>query len=240
MSQLKIDTVTRSTRGCISDERSRTKSAASEMPLQVDCGRSSKAAVGLGSLLTPPDSPGARTTSISSHLLQQLRAKSTTTVLVGNHECPVEPVSWELFKIYVDAEDLDPLGRSVETQAKYEIHKTKMMGEYGTMANYLKAHVLADFIAEKGMPGFDADSAIGVADFTFRINDFPYHIGDGVEHWVLWCLKRLQPGFAAPEAAVRAITQKFGENVECRYFVNPVNKQSVPQLSHAHVFVRKL
>ncbi|KAJ1722836.1 hypothetical protein LPJ53_002805 [Coemansia erecta] len=171
------------------------------------------------SLLTPPESPKLQT-----------KAK----ILVGDHECVTSPVPWALFKQYVDAETLDPLGRSPATQTSYDAHKQRVKAEFGTMAEYLTKHALADFLAQPTDP-----AVLAACDFTFRRNDFPYSIGDGVEHWVLWCRKRLQPGFVAPDEAVGVIESRFGTEVEWRYFVNPVAKQSVPQLSHAHVFVHR-
>ncbi|KAI8326361.1 hypothetical protein GQ54DRAFT_239868, partial [Martensiomyces pterosporus] len=149
-----------------------------------------------------------------------------------------EPVSWIKFKQLVDARNLEPLGRSLETQAVYERHMAEMKRQYGSVANYLTTHALGDFIATTKEQGFDPTSPIATDDFLFRANDFPYYLGDGVQHWVLWCRKRLTPGFDAPPAAIEAIRGRFGQGVEWRYFVNPVAKQSVPQLSHAHVFVK--
>ncbi|KAJ1850698.1 hypothetical protein LPJ73_003328 [Coemansia sp. RSA 2703] len=182
------------------------------------------------SLLTPPDSPKLHTKAKQLPKTTHWPAK----IRVGDHECVSSPVPWSLFKQYVDAHTLDPLGRSPATQTAYEAHKKRVTAEFGTMAEYLTKHALADFLAQPTDP-----EVLGPQDFTFRRNDFPYSIGDGVEHWVLWCRKRLQPGFAPPEEAVRVIEERFGKEVEWRYFVNPVAKQSVPQLSHAHVFVQQ-
>ncbi|KAJ2787609.1 hypothetical protein GGI15_000571 [Coemansia interrupta] len=182
------------------------------------------------SLLTPPESPKLQTKAQQS--LQSSHRPGR--IFVGDHECVTEPVPWTMFKQYIDAKTLDPLGRSPATQTAYEAHKQRVKSEFGTMAEYLTKHSLRDFLAQPTDP-----EVLAAGDFTFRRNDFPYSIGDGVEHWVLWCRKRLQPGFVAPDEAVRAIEERFGTEVEWRYFVNPVAKQSVPQLSHAHVFVHR-
>ncbi|KAJ2756399.1 hypothetical protein H4R27_000631 [Coemansia aciculifera] len=190
-------------------------------------------------LLTPPDSPLALKA-------QQLKNKASEVVAVASEDEPKggrewirHPVSWSQFKCYVDAQNLEPLGRSLETHTTYETVMEANRKEYGSVAKYLTTHVLPDFIASTTATGFDPHSALVAEDFELHVNDFPYYLGDGVEHWVLWCRKRLSPGFAAPAAAVQAIHAKFGANIEWRYFVNPVAKQSVPQLSHAHVFVKR-
>ncbi|KAJ2818491.1 hypothetical protein GGI24_005082 [Coemansia furcata] len=188
-------------------------------------------------LLTPPDSPLALKA-------QQLKDKASEAAASedshkGGREWIRHPVSWPQFKQYVDAQNLEPLGRSLETHTTYEIAMAAKRKEYGSVAKYLTTHVLPEFIASTTALGFDPHSALASDDFHLLVNDFPYYLGDGVEHWVLWCRKRLSPGFAAPAAAIEAIRVKFGSGVEWRYFVNPVAKQSVPQLSHAHVFVKR-
>ncbi|KAJ2894548.1 hypothetical protein IWW38_002541 [Coemansia aciculifera] len=175
-----------------------------------------------GGLLTPPDSP--------------LALKASDGDGGGGREWIRHPVSWRQFKCYVDAQNLEPLGRSLETHTEYEAVMAARRKEYGSVAKYLTIHVLPGFIA--AAPSHCHDS-LAVEDFMLLVNDFPYYLDDGVEHWVMWCRKRLVPGFVAPPAAVQAIQAKFGAAVEWRYFVNPVSKQSVPQLSHAHVFVKR-
>ncbi|KAJ1772056.1 hypothetical protein IW140_006588 [Coemansia sp. RSA 1813] len=193
-------------------------------------------------LLTPPDSPLSRPNTSSKRQLttdtKQKNADEPGDSEAGGREGISQPVSWKRFKELVDAGNLEPLGRSYSLQDKYEEYRAETMLKYGSMANYLTTHVLADFVAETKVPEFDPQAPLTSTDFMFRANDFPYYFSDNVEHWVLWCKKQLHPGFGAPEAAIRAIVDRFGSDVEWRYFVNPVKKQSVPQLSHAHVFVK--
>ncbi|KAJ2500111.1 hypothetical protein GGH96_002980 [Coemansia sp. RSA 1972] len=187
-------------------------------------------------LLSPPDSPApgvvAKDTEDVVEVTDAMTARATRLSI------PV-PVEWPQFKRLVDAKDLQPLGRSFPMQITYEQHKVRMERRFGSIATYLTNHVLADLIAETNAPGFDPHAPLEVSDFVFRANDFPYFLGDGVEHWVMWCKKRLEPGFEPPTPAIDAIEARFGQCVEWRYFVNPVHRQSVPQLSHAHVFIKR-
>ncbi|KAJ1647054.1 hypothetical protein J3B02_001024 [Coemansia erecta] len=159
------------------------------------------------------------------------RAKATR-IAMGRHLCVTEPVPWQEVKNAIDSEDVEPLGRSVEMQTIYQKYVAHVNAEYGSVASYLMQHALADFIGQ----GLSANED---ENFLFWINEFPYSLGDGVEHWVLWSRRQLQPGFVPPETAVRVIKAKFGNSAEWRYFVNAVAKQSVPQLSHAHVLVKR-
>ncbi|ORX69634.1 hypothetical protein DL89DRAFT_267811 [Linderina pennispora] len=218
---------------CVSPRCDGTRKADPQTPVKLETG-----------LATPPESPIA--TRIPSSLVRTASlpggvhaSKGASRARGGRTGVPA-PVPWERFKQLVDAKNLEPLGRSYECQARYEKHMARMRCEYGSVANFLIKHALADFIATTMAPGFAKSAPIDTSDFLFRVNDFPYYLADGVEHWVMWCRKRLTPGFDAPEAAVQAIQLRFGQDVEWRYFVNPVAKQSVPQLSHAHVFVKTL
>ncbi|KAJ2750224.1 hypothetical protein H4S06_004426, partial [Coemansia sp. BCRC 34490] len=210
-------------------------------------------------LLTPPDSPLPRPNSASIHIPAAAAAsggaKKGTEKSDHEKEKPndggvgdavgggrvgiSDPVPWDRFKELVDSGDLEPLGRSYKMQDVYEEHLASTKRKYGSLANYLTRHVLPGLVAETEDPDFDPLAPLTPADFVFCINDYPYYLDDDAEHWVLWCKKRLPPGFDAPDAAVQAIVRKFGSAVEWRYFVNPVKKQSVPQLSHAHVFVKR-
>ncbi|KAI9503641.1 hypothetical protein GGI25_002773 [Coemansia spiralis] len=152
---------------------------------------------------------------------------------VGGRSGISHPIAWARFKQLIDSGNLVPLGRSHETQACYEEYIARAKHQHGSVAAYLSATALRGF-----EPTAD-DGPLAKNDFFFYANEFPYHLEDGVEHWVMWCRKRLVPGFEAPDAAISAIRSRFGD-VECRYFVNPVKNQSVPQLSHAHVFIKRL
>ncbi|KAJ2684571.1 hypothetical protein IWW39_004830 [Coemansia spiralis] len=191
-------------------------------------------------LLTPPDSPLALKAQQQKSKVSEVVAVAGEDEHKGGREWIRHPVSWSLFKRYVDSQNIEPLGRSLETHTTYEMVMAARRKEYGSVAKYLTTHVLPDFTASTMETGFDPHSALVVEDFELLVNDFPYYLSDDVEHWVLWCRKRLPSGFAAPAAAVQAIHAKFGVSVEWRYFVNPVAKQSVPQLSHAHVFVKRV
>ncbi|KAJ2456142.1 hypothetical protein GGF42_003284 [Coemansia sp. RSA 2424] len=221
MTQLRVDTASRAALSSMSAAKAVAAAASSR----------------LGGLLTPPDSPLA---------LKAQKNKEATVVAdaedehKGGREWIRHPVSWAQFKVYVDSQNLEPLGRSLETHMKYESAMAARRREHGSVAKYLATHVLPDFITTaSAASGFDPHSALAAEDFALLVNDFPYYLSDGVEHWVLWCRKRLAPGFAAPAAAAQAIHAMFGPSIEWRYFVNPVAKQSVPQLSHAHVFVKR-
>ncbi|KAJ1847916.1 hypothetical protein H4S02_002014 [Coemansia sp. RSA 2611] len=147
---------------------------------------------------------------------------------------------WEHVKQLIDMQTGERMRRSYPVQIAYEQHKVWAKQQYGSGAEYLVQTALAEFINKTKADGFDAKSPLESSDFMFRANDFPYYFGDGAEHWVMWCTKRLEPGFEAPVVAVKAIEQRFGQDVEWRYLVNSVEHQSVREISHAHIFIKRV
>ena len=116
-------------------------------------------------------------------------------------------------------------------------------------------HSLADYIALEKFPGFTriktvqdgeekysldpplTDNGLGII-VSLKKNDFPYHITDDVEHWVVWVLNR-NVSDEDLEDGKRQLREKFGSVSEFLSWINPDNLKSVPELSHAHIFVRK-
>ncbi|KAJ2078509.1 hypothetical protein H4R24_004428 [Coemansia sp. RSA 988] len=191
-------------------------------------------------LPTPLESPAVPESTLPQQQQHDIfSAANPSAEIERGHKLSLnKPISWDHFKRLVDTEDLDPLVRSYEMEVAYKHHKIKVLKQYDSIADYLLKNVLADFITETLVSGFDAASPIISSDFLFLRNDFPYYLENDVEHWVLWCKKPLNTGVIAPEAAIEAIMRNFGEDIEWRYIVNPVHRQSVPQLSHAHVFIK--
>ncbi|KAJ2848470.1 hypothetical protein IWW36_003284 [Coemansia brasiliensis] len=207
----------------------------SHMALATTASASKLKAASIYGLPSPPDSPMLAKVPAANLPKNDIQVTAAMEANAKRLSIP-RVVSWERFKQLVDAEDLKPLGRSYEMQITYEQHKVRMKEKYGSIADYLINYALAEFIADAKK--VDASLPLSPSDFMFRANDFPYYLDDNVEHWVLWCKKQLPPGFVPPAAVVDAVAKRFGDNVEWRYFVNPVHRQSVPQLSHAHVFIK--
>ncbi|KAJ2792784.1 hypothetical protein H4R20_006723 [Coemansia guatemalensis] len=236
-SQLRLDSGPSRTLATIPADRNSVRI----MPAKVATSIATPATYGLPSPLESPAVPESTLEQRRQKQKSSLAAKKLAEIEEQARGLKLKkPISWSHFKKLVDTDDLGSLVRSYEVKIAYEHHKIKVLQHYDSMADYLQKNALADFIAETNLPGFDAASPITSSDFLFLRNDFPYHLEDDIEHWVLWCKKRLDIGYVAPEAAVQAIMRKFGHDIEWRYIVNPVHLQSVPQLSHAHVFIKHI
>ena len=76
--------------------------------------------------------------------------------------------------------------------------------------------------------------------FTFRRNDFPYHLEDGVKHFVLWInpevkLKTRQADFIIDNHLIA-----LGYRNPCQrvFYKNSITIKSIKEIDHIHVFVR--
>jgi len=74
-------------------------------------------------------------------------------------------------------------------------------------------------------------------------NIVPYHVDPGIEHWVLWYHPDDTPGDTDLDSSlftahVRVFLPSLQEEEECIAFQNLPQFRSVPQMAHAHVFLR--
>ncbi|KAJ1673785.1 hypothetical protein EV182_004562 [Spiromyces aspiralis] len=161
-------------------------------------------------------------------------------IISKKHKGIRAPLAWDKLKSLIDSHSDNVeqfLGRSYETQQMYERHIKAVKANYGSVANYLTSHTLADFIRTEERP---RSSSILPEDLYITLNDFPYSLADAAEHWVMWSRKRLEPGFNPPPIVLDIIRDKFGSSIEWRYMVNPPALQSVKELYHAHLFIKRL
>jgi hypothetical protein len=76
-------------------------------------------------------------------------------------------------------------------------------------------------------------------------NIVPYHLDPGIEHWVLWYHPDTLPGRTDLDASLfaahlRLFLPTLREEDELLAFQNLLQFRSVPQMAHAHVFLRPL
>ncbi|EGG22402.1 hypothetical protein DFA_04521 [Cavenderia fasciculata] len=72
---------------------------------------------------------------------------------------------------------------------------------------------------------------------AFKLNDFPYNCHDSITHWVLWCLQPLTHQ-EAKEHLITHFQHKLQHQQDFLFFINPVELQSIREVTHYHVFVK--
>lgn len=72
------------------------------------------------------------------------------------------------------------------------------------------------------------------------LNDFPYFFPANVEHLILWCAKPLSNEEVA-EILPGHLKERYGDaKIEYQQFTNTVALQSIRDVFHVHILVRKL
>ena len=67
--------------------------------------------------------------------------------------------------------------------------------------------------------------------YHFVPNDFPYHTEPGIEHWVCWYGKHIEP-----ESIIAEIKEK---NKVVTFWKNYSINMSIQEINHIHVFIQK-
>ena len=75
--------------------------------------------------------------------------------------------------------------------------------------------------------------------FTFRRNDFPYHLEDGVKHFVLWINPEVKLKTAQADFIIDNHLIALGYRNPCKrvFYKNSITIKSIKEIDHIHVFV---
>ncbi|KAJ1840588.1 hypothetical protein LPJ57_010539 [Coemansia sp. RSA 486] len=145
----------------------------------------------------------------------------------------LRPYTWDEVKLVVAAERLDLLGRTVDKELAYREDMKKVREEYGSVLNYVRKVKLAAFIR-------DTNSGHLVIP-----NDYPYALPENTLHYIVWSKEALTEG-TVPDPDIQCLFEQrldkdIGpESYEWIWFVNPPHLQSIPEVNHGHLIVRKL
>eukprot|EP00474_Spongospora_subterranea_P000214 CRZ00672.1 hypothetical protein [Spongospora subterranea] len=149
-------------------------------------------------------------------------------------------ITWDDLSNAIVSNQLHVLGRSHEVQDTYREEMEAISKKFA-----FPFHYLLDRVFDVGL---DVDSNTGLLiarrsqyenDVRFRKNDYPYHMETGIEHYILWAGSASALESATNTSnSMREFIPDHLHQCEMRYFVNPVNLQSVKEICHAHVFFR--
>ena len=136
-------------------------------------------------------------------------------------------------------------GRSREKLAEYQLHKQKVAEEWDSIDSYCRSRYfnlqptsLVDH--KKSLDAADAVTLQQHADdvttcqVNLCVNDFPYYVEEGVEHWVLWSLSHLGHSAVMSEVHKRFPSSSYDVCLQ----ENPLEVKSVKSIWHVHVFAR--
>ena len=160
------------------------------------------------------------------------------------------PFTWDELKTLVHDNQLDKMSRSRSEQDRYEEYTAKIKSEWLSVVDHILCskfdfdRVLVDAFTDelnqskprqllKAVPSLDEVSFVRT---SLCRNDFPYYVEDNVQHWCLW---KLYENVNVDDIATakRALYEELDAE-EFIHFVNPPHLKSIPQIDHAHIFIR--
>ncbi|KAK3064276.1 hypothetical protein LTS18_008682 [Coniosporium uncinatum] len=171
-------------------------------------------------------------------------------------------ITWDELKDVIATKNLEALKRTPSALRAYLTWSAAQKRIYGTVPNYILRERLHWIPLEEGTFRFKIENPTPFADSRdYRIlrNDWPYALGEGIVHIVVWLKTPLpvleETGELTEEgyAMVRAfVKEKFTERLRDRdvlgreekedekvlWFKNTTRLQSVRALEHVHVLVR--
>jgi hypothetical protein len=69
------------------------------------------------------------------------------------------------------------------------------------------------------------------------LNEFPYFVQDGIEHWCLWklCENVTENDISFAKSELNKMSHERGNVIDTLCWVNPPHLKSVPDIDHAHI-----
>lgn len=104
-----------------------------------------------------------------------------------------------------------------------------------------KPEVDAEYLQCRQKPGWREQAVqkfqdqLGQREYLLTINNFPYHLNDGIEHMLLWFHEDHDMS-EVKSIACRELNTDATNVVVC---CNAPNLKTIPEIVHYHVFVRK-
>jgi hypothetical protein len=188
------------------------------------------------------------TTDIFQYYFQNM----DTTTFIPDRTYPNEPYSWEkLVGIITVQKDLSLLARSREQEIVYQAYKLELERKWATVYDMIlctkfqfdQRHSCND---STGVVSLYAHPQLSVAqqirvEKRLCLNDFPYFMMEGLEHWILWKL-----GEPVTEADVldakenlSNMTDTNGELTDTLHWINPPHLKSLPDIDHVHILCKR-
>ena len=150
------------------------------------------------------------------------------------------PASWETIEAYAT-------DQAVEAAAGRGPRRTQAIdARYKRYTEWCatRGHTGVDLILATAIwQSVDAGSERPPVRLALEVNIVPYHVADGITHWVLWYHPDSLPGTTDLEPELylphlRAFLPSLRAADEVVAFQNLPQFRSVPQMAHAHVFLR--
>jgi len=185
-----------------------------------------------------------RSIKSSAHLRLHLSPEEITASLGPDRTIASKPFTWEQLKEIVVNGDPTMHSRSMEVQESYVLHSRQVQKEWKSMNDFI---LHSKFGFEEKVDGhgkFVSFPSLEQAKREKRIekrlllNEYPYYVCPGIEHWCLWKLGGKVDPHEVEWAERELMGMRDGNDAEylkdIMSWVNPPHLQSIPDIDHAH------
>lgn len=160
-----------------------------------------------------------------------------------------EPFSWGEVQKIVKEGDLASFSRSVQEQERYELYKRTIAQQWQSLVDHILVEKFPTVFEKRLHPDNDQTYVAhpsletvlrqGRTESTLVRNDFPYHVADGIQHWVFWKLGGGPCTKSDIKAAQERLVQEESVNMDgsCVHWINPVPLKSIPEIDHVHFLI---
>ncbi|CAJ0646466.1 11215_t:CDS:2 [Entrophospora sp. SA101] len=152
-------------------------------------------------------------------------------------------MNWEEIRV-----NLQLLTRTNKDLKIYREFRAKIEKEYGLIDNYLIKQVLKWNCFDINNNNMSSSSpseeeyftaTTSYENYSLKLNDFPYAIDPSITHYILWSKLPFNPNDNDNREVELFIKEKFGDNKEWLWFINPIRLQSIRSIHHGHIFIRE-
>ena len=156
--------------------------------------------------------------------------------------------TWDQLQDIVHNGDPTMHSRSMQVQEQYVLHSREIKQSWRSMNDYI---LHSKFEMEKveinvngerkfvSSPSLEECKAEQRVEKRLLLNEYPYFVCEGIEHWCLWKLGG-QVSQQEVDAAIGELEQRMerdghGALKDVLTWVNPPHLQSIPDIDHAHL-----
>jgi len=128
-------------------------------------------------------------------------------------------MNWDTLTSVIENNRWEQLKRNPATNYRYQYFKANVLKKYASLKDYMLENKISKTHSMCLLP-----------------NDFPYDVQNCISHCIAWHVSGEAPSLADYKSFVDKIFDPA--NFDVLIWINPEHIQSVPDLSHCHVFVK--
>jgi hypothetical protein len=154
-----------------------------------------------------------------------------------------DPMTWdELVDIITVQNALEKLVRSEEKQREYMAFVNDLKLEWASVSDHILCSKFPKIFTkqlDKSTQRYVAHPPIkdvvssGNSYMAVVRNDFPYHMENGIEHWILWKVGDEPVAESEIEHAKSLLSSRLGDDM--LHWLNPSHLKSLPEIDHIHI-----